>query len=480
MRYLMNQNNEPNSISTAPSVSLLVTVAISFVLIHALLLNSENFPSSKQNLLFNTFIITAGFIFIRWSARRLIIRRCSLLYAYWFALMATVVLTLRYLPRPMEGQFSSIAEAVANSTNVAATTSPVNYPGAAYIYGALYKVSGVSGSSAALVNALLALIMTILIALTVFRLFPLLGPKKWTILFLPFLPTGLIYASDIGKEPLCAFAFTISCLFIGRYFFGLDRFSRTIAVVAPNALLLAAVRPTTVLVLPIYVVLLFFFAGPEIRSRTRSVTFLFLFLLTSFPLGIKFNSLVGGRANIPDYANQALSGNLVNALNIKFGWVENSIGALLTPHSTVGVFLTAPIRGALYLIAPVGSSLPSSLWQAPLTPAELESLVQFAASATFCLTIGGLVLCIIRSFQPIFHWFAIFWIPASLGLLLIGFGTIIIHVRYRVTFEPLLFCAIWIGFMSMTKRSLLMYFAVLAGLIALCAPLLMHFRHLIG
>jgi hypothetical protein len=350
-----------------------------------------------------------------------------------------------------------MAEGVANGGWTSAGITKINFPGTAWIYGALLAVAGPIPPVASLINSLLSLVSVTYIAGTCFQLMPNLGRVKWTILALLLVPSQVIFNADIGKESLNSFAVVIAAVTIGRCFAGLDEghFLRTVCLLSGASLLLALVRPTGLIMLPLSVIALIVFLRNRPGFSYPRGLLLLAIPSVAFPIGVAVNQSLGGLSQIDVYAKSALSGSLVETLNTSLTWESGSIGQLLLPVGPLGVALTAVPRTLLYLVAPLGSRIPVEYFSPSLTSEGMDYVSAVLTSALLLLAAVGCVASVLTSFKPAHRQFAMFWIPAFIGLLVVGAGTVLVYVRYRIPVELLLFTAAWLGYVGSSRRTII-------------------------
>ena len=146
---------------------------------------------------------------------------------------------------------------------------------------------------------------------------------------------------------------------------------------------------------------------------------------------------------------QNIEGNVASEVE----WTDNSVGLLLSPHSSIQSLLFLPPRMVLYLVSPLPNiafsldELARGSWSAWQNLMTIPSSILYIILFPFVLagSINSYRIRIVHPGQLLLV--SIFWIT----FIAIAGGNIIIHERYRVMFSPLFIACAWLGYIECKK-----------------------------
>jgi len=395
-----------------------------------------------------------------------------LLYAGWIPELDSSSVSWGYDPQ----RFYVDAQDLIDNNWTPAVSS--NYQGIIYYYGVMFYLFGQNPVIPALINAFATLLGTLYLIRLAYQFKGVRSPYDWTLALLLLIPELLWYDVMTSRETLMGLLILTACLTAGRYLVNPNKVSVISTLIYTSASLGAILFIRTSMVIPVVAAITLMIMLLKTQGRLASSGFLpkllivvlALTLLAMGPLAQQFagGSDINFSATIDSVGGQN-SEERMEAFTE--GWSENSIGKLLIPDNAWQALLYLPPRMVLYLAAPLPrinvtiSDLWAgswSAWQSLFTiPTSVLNLLMLPyAMAGFRLAWKQ------RRQRPaplVLHF--TFWI-VFMG---VAGGNAIIHERYRVMMELLLFACVWLGYTSCTPKQLLRFAYPWFGLLTAAA-----------
>jgi hypothetical protein len=334
----------------------------------------------------------------------------------------------------------------------------LNYTGVLFVYGVVFKIFGHNPYAPALLNALLTLFATLLLARVAYKIKRERSNTDWMIAFF-VVPEVLLHIVMPSRDILAMTLLTISVLGVANYVLDAPAERRPLVAamtMLPSLFLLALVR-TPALIPAVASIILLLVMGRLWRSLLI-VAIPAVAILVAAPL--LSESLGGYHLSYAQVVSNVVVDPNEQPLDV-YHWNQRSIGRLLIPHTRVEAFAYAVPRLILYWIAP----LPSVHWR-PVAAGDwthdqilLTALSSIMYAVLFPLVIASLWISVVRSRDGL-----ALQIPFWITIIAIVVGTPLIHERYRVMAIPLLAGCMWLGRMA-TRRELLWSYAIWGGVL---------------
>lgn len=354
-----------------------------------------------------------------------------------------------------------------------------NYQGIIFYYGAVFYLFGHNPVVPALINAFVSLLGMLFLIRIAYEFKAQRSPRDWTLAYLLLIPEFLWYDVMTSRETLTAVLVLVPTLSLGRYLVGPVKPSllRTMLVGGACLAMLLAVRTSM--------------AIPVVASVGMMVLFLQSSRRFSLALKVLFMILIIGLLSLGPMVQQITGGSAVDLLETvqrvqsfkdnvasRSEWSENSVGLLLAPNNVFESFLFLVPRAIMYLVAPLPNiSVPitdllAGSWAAWQRLFAIPTSLMMIVVLPYALAGFSLALKQRKQWPAPLVLHISFWIT----FLAIAGGNIIIHERYRVMMELLLFASAWLGYTSCTKKQINRYAVAWYSVLASAAMFYMIYK----
>jgi hypothetical protein len=369
-----------------------------------------------------------------------------LLYAGWVPQLDRAHVSFGY---DAQRYYFEAQELVEHGFNPGAMGVSLNYTGILFYYGLLFSLFGHDPVLPAVLNMSVTLGAVALLIAVAYRVKGRRDPWDWTIGLCLLIPEVLWFDALTSRETVAMSLLLVSTLTLGSIVLdpatsparGARRGRLVVGVAALAGL--GVIRTTMLIPAFAALVILYALGSGNLRDRLRGAGWILTAggLLLAGPAaaeslgGYQFGYLGWLRATrSPEYLEQ-----------IAGGWTERSLGQMLIPSNIFEELLFAPVRGLMYLVAPL-PRIPLSLvglaagsWSDWQYLATLLSAVLYVL--LFPVLLVSLYVAVTERKRP---WMMIH-VPLWTAYAAIAGANIIIMERYRLMMVPLLWAGIWLG-----------------------------------
>lgn len=433
--------------------------------------------------------------------------RLHLIFGIWIlSETISVVLTILF-PNIYESDLFDLAVHQSQTGVFDFSISSINYPGSIYFYGIVFHLFGENPLALTLVNTLLIYTAVLLLFRIMTQVSPVTKKSASLVFAVLAVPQIVIVQTQLGKEVLVVFLCTVLIYLAWRMAVSVSRGRIKIFVALfISCLALALVRTSALAVMSVAVLIVIYISRESKKNKFRILCATATLLVITLPFGYFVSGMIGGYKDLGSYAGSVLEGRLnedyfpslapienldvgnlsspsVNNLPLDTdgtGWSENSLGELLSPRSTLEVFLFAAPRTILNLSAPLGSK---EAWHRSIEGDSLPKLEYFSVLITGVILISITplnLLCVLATFslQLRLRALSVFWVPALLAALSIGLGTTLIHERYRIFAIPFLVASAVAGWSVTSSRTLIRAYSIFGMMIIVGGLFLFAYKYL--
>ena len=392
---------------------------------------------NKLNILKTFWLIKLGMIFV-------------LLHLGWIPELEAINLeTWGYDP---QRYYIDAYDLILNGWN---PTQSTNYQGIIFYYGFIFFIFGHNPVIPALVNSFVSLIGGLYLIRICYQIKKCRTHSDWSIAFVLLVPEIIWYDVMTSRETLLAALILISSLSMGRYLINLPNSGfifRTMSTTLVCLFFILAIRSTMVIpVLSSFLVAVMLIRRK--RSNNWSIKLIAISVLVITLLSGPFIQSMLGGYNFNFATALSTAQNIEGNVASEVEWTDNSVGLLLSPHSSIQSLLFLPPRMVLYLVSPLPNiafsldELARGSWSAWQNLMTIPSSILYIILFPFVLagSINSYRIRIVHPGQLLLV--SIFWIT----FIAIAGGNIIIHERYRVMFSPLFIACAWLGYIECKK-----------------------------
>jgi hypothetical protein len=470
--YTVMRSNNQITIKVSEVCLLMLTFAISLTVV----------MQTASDMLYKTilFTITAiigGFILAKKTELRLGSRGLNKLALFWLIkiILISIILYFGWLPEITKGLdeglgydparfYDSVVEIVQGNLSFRDTGN--NYTGILYYYSMAAHLFGLNTYVPAILNAFMTFAGTLILISLTYTFIP--EQKKSGLQYLIFIPEVIWFDVMTSRETIIGITLSIVLLALGSMILKRDRNLSVILVIFIGIWMIMTIR--TVMLIPVLIcgISYILIARPsrpiDKLIRMTSITL----LCAAIFIGPKVQSLIGGYDI--DYLNllrslTAYENNIANTME----WSENSIGRLIAPNSVWSAILAVPVRTILYLAAPLPHINVSIDGISSGNYIEWQNLFT-SLTAGFILMGFPYVLA-----ASLYAWRnrrinpTLLIIPLGfyITLLCVSGGNFIIHERYRIMFDFMLFINMWMGYtvssISLVKGCAIIWYGILCA-----------------
>lgn len=323
----------------------------------------------------------------------------------------------------------------------------LNYTGILYIYAISFSVFGFNEYSPAIFNNIYCLISIILVIVIINKYILKVDnfSKNWILLGTLLIPDLIWFDSISSRETIIAYSYILSTLILGLVI--QKRLNEKIfwflLILSASFILIAMIRPPILLAVFLSTFILYLLS----RKIKFINIILFISCLILFFYLINFvNKLLGGNApSIFDILASIIDSSKNIALNNPdFNFNDRSLTLLLIPNTLFEVLFFTPIRILAYLVNPFQNLFYILInFDAASGIEELCKAITALINIIICpLLIGGIFYAIRNKNLNLLLFLTPYWTI----LFVVGGGNMIIHERYRVMSQALIFPAIYILF----------------------------------
>lgn len=360
-----------------------------------------------------------------------------------------------------------------------------NYQGIIYYYGVMFYLFGHNPVIPALINAFATLLGTLYLIRLAYQFKGVRGPHDWSLALLLLIPELLWYDVMTSRESLMGLLIITACLTSGLYIVKPSKITIMSVFIYTGASLGAILFVRTSMAMPVVAVILLMTLLLKSQYRLASIGYLprlliIVLALTLLAMGPLAQQLAGGSDVNFTAINESISGHNAEDRMELFneGWSENSIGLLIIPKNSWQALFYLPPRMVLYLAAPLPNIdvTISKLWNGSWS--DWQALFTIMTSILnilmFPFTLAGFRLAWQKRYQrPALLVLNItFWVT----FIAIAGGNILIHERYRVMMDLLLYSCVWLGYTTCTRKQILPFTYIWFGLLTTAAILYVCYK----
>jgi hypothetical protein len=439
-------------------ILLILTLFICSALIYF-----ENYSSKLATILLCFGIIISGHILIKNLTINLKDDKLYKLNLLWPIKFLTTILFLIFgwIPELVIGLDNSagydparfyvyVGEILAPDWSV--TNISLNYIGIIYYYATFAFIFGHNPFVPAIINSFVTLVGVLLII----RFTYLIESKKNRsyIAYLILIPEVIWFDALTSRETLVANLLSVTMLTLGLYILNGKINFKALSIIFTGILGIILIRSSMLLPVLLFVITLVLIPSIFYNRTSKYIIYIgALMLVGALVIAQYIQSIIGGY--FINYRELFLSlinieHNIANSME----WSERSVAALLMPTNLLTAVIYTPLRMLMYVVAPLpGVNINfDGILRGNYVDFQnsLTSLTAIIIIVGFPYVLAGSHFawkC--RRKLPILIIIPVaFW---SVAIAVSG-GNLIIHERYRVMFDFLLFSTMWLGYSQCSNQ----------------------------